>query len=53
MASYLSAYAFGVSQPNASCLVRSATEKLRTGGISLVDFYISMARSEHFRTRLP
>ena len=39
VASYLAAYAFGVSQSNASCLVRSAAEKLRTG-VSLVDFYI-------------
>jgi hypothetical protein len=52
MASYIAAFAFGVSQPNASCLVRSATEELK-GGMSLVDFYIRMARSEHFRTRLP
>ena len=29
MASYLSAYAFGVNQPNASCLVRSATNELQ------------------------
>jgi hypothetical protein len=50
VASYAAAYAFGVSQSNASCLVRSATEKLRTGQ-SLVDFYISMARSDHFRLR--
>jgi hypothetical protein len=52
MASYMAAFAFGVSQPNASCLVRSAAEELR-GGMSLVDFYIRMARSEHFRSRLP
>jgi hypothetical protein len=52
MASYMAAYAFGVSQKNASCLVASATKDLR-GGMSLVDFYIRMARSEHFRTRMP
>ena len=51
MASYLAAYAFGVSQPNASCLVRSATAELKAG-MSIVDFYIRMARSEHFRTRI-
>jgi hypothetical protein len=52
MASYMAAFAFGVSQPNASCLVKAATDELR-GGMSLVDFYIRMARSEHFRTRSP
>jgi hypothetical protein len=52
MASYLAAYAFGVSQKNASCLVSSATNELR-GGMSLVDFYIRLARSEHFRSRMP
>jgi hypothetical protein len=52
MASYMAAFAFGLSQSNAACLVRSATNDLRAG-MSLVDFYIRMARSEHFRTRLP
>ena len=52
VASYAAAYAFGVSESNASCLVRTATEKLR-GGMSLVDFYISMVRSDHFRYRTP
>ena len=51
VASYLAAYAFGVSQPNASCLVRSATAELRSGA-SIVDFYVRMARSEHFRSRV-
>ena len=53
MASYVAAYAFGVSQPNASCLVRSARPRSCAAAMSLVDFYIRMARSEHFRTRLP
>lgn len=52
MASYLSAYAFGVNQPNASCLVRSATNELRAGTLTVVDFYIKMVRSEHFRARI-
>jgi hypothetical protein len=52
MASYLSAYAFGVNQPNASCLVRTATNELKAGNLSVVDFYIRMARSEHFRSRI-
>jgi hypothetical protein len=52
MASYMAAYALGVNQPNASCLVQSAANELR-GGMSLLDFFIRMSRSEHFRTRLP
>ena len=52
MASYLSAFAFGVNQPNASCLVRNATNELRGRHLSVVDFYIRMARSEHFRSRI-
>ena len=52
MASYLSAYAFGVNQPNASCLVRNATNELKAGSLSVVDFYIRMVRSEHFRSRI-
>lgn len=52
LASYVASYAFGVQQKNASCLVRSATEELRKG-MSVVDFYLRMARSPHFRTRLP
>jgi hypothetical protein len=52
MASYMAAYALGVNQPNASCLVQSAANELR-GGMSLLDFFIRMARSEHFRSRLP
>jgi predicted ester cyclase len=52
VATYMAAFAFGLSQPNVSCLIRSASNELRAG-MSLVDFYIRMARSEHFRTRLP
>jgi hypothetical protein len=52
MASYMAAFAFGVSQSNASCLVRAAADEL-AGGMSLVDFYVRMSRSEHFRSRLP
>jgi hypothetical protein len=50
VASYLAAYGLGVSHENAACLVRTATAELRAGG-SLVDFYVRMARSEHFRNR--
>ena len=51
MASYMAAYAFGLSTENASCLVRTATNDLKAG-MSIVDFYIRMVRSEHFRARL-
>jgi hypothetical protein len=50
VASYLAAYALGVSHDSAACLVSTATAELR-GGTSLLDFYVRMARSEHFRTR--
>ena len=45
-------FAFGVPQTSASCLVENAAAELR-GGMSLVDFYVRMARSEHFRIRVP
>jgi len=50
MAAYLAAYALGLSHDSAQCLVSSATAELRKGG-SIVDFYLRMARSEHFRLR--
>ena len=50
VASYLAAYALGVSHDSAACLVSTATAELR-GGTSLLDFYVRMARSEHFRSR--
>ena len=51
LGSYLAAYAFGVSQENSSCLVRSALKELEAGTLSLADFYVRMARSDHFRLR--
>jgi hypothetical protein len=50
MAAYLAAYALGVNHDSAQCLVSSATAELRNG-MSVVDFYVRMARSEHFRFR--
>jgi hypothetical protein len=50
VASFMAAYAFGVSQENASCLVRSATLELQKGR-SFLDFYLSLARADHFRLR--
>ena len=52
MASYLASFAFGVPQPTATCLVGNAAGELR-GGMSVVDYYVRMSRSEHFRTRIP
>jgi len=50
MASYLAAYALGVSHESAQCLVSSATAELLKG-TSIVDFYVKMARADHFRFR--
>jgi hypothetical protein len=50
MASFLGAYALGVGHDNARCLINGATAGLKQGG-SLLDFYIHLARSEHFRYR--
>ena len=50
VSSYVAAYALGVSHESASCLVAGAAGELRSGG-SLLDYYVRMARSEHFRSR--
>jgi hypothetical protein len=50
MSSYMAAYALGVNHENAACLVSTAKTELQ-GGSSLIDFYIRIARAEHFRTR--
>ena len=50
MAAYMAAYALGVGHDSAKCLVSSATNELRNG-MSIVDFYVRMARSDHFRYR--
>jgi hypothetical protein len=50
VAAYLGAYALGVGHDNARCLVNTATAGLKQGG-SLLDFYLHIARSEHFRYR--
>jgi hypothetical protein len=52
MATYLASFAHGVPQQSASCLVGNAAAELQ-GGMSIVDFYVRMARSEHFRIRVP
>lgn len=50
MSSYMAAYALGVNHENAACLVSTAKSELQ-GGSSLIDFYIRIARAEHFRSR--
>lgn len=50
VSSYVAAYALGVNHESAACLVSGATAELR-GGSSLLDFYVRLARSEHFRSR--
>jgi hypothetical protein len=50
MASYVAGYAIGVGHESASCVASNAIGELRTGG-SLVDFYIRLARADHFRMR--
>jgi hypothetical protein len=51
-ASHAAAFAFGLSREGAACLAASATKDLQ-GGLSLLDFYVRLARAEHFRTRQP
>ena len=50
MGSYMAAYTFGVSQENASCLVRSVMGELKSGK-SLLDYYLRLSRADHFRIR--
>jgi hypothetical protein len=50
VSAYVGAYALGVNHENAACLIKTAGEKLDGGG-SLLDFYVAIARSEHFRSR--
>jgi hypothetical protein len=50
MAAYMAAYALGVNHDSAQCLVSSATNELQKG-MSIVDFYVRMARADHFRFR--
>jgi len=50
VSSYVAAYALGLNHESAACLVSNAARELR-GGKSLLDFYVGIARSEHFRQR--
>jgi hypothetical protein len=52
LAAYVATSAFGVSQENASCLVRGAAAELRAGA-SVLDFFQRLARADHFRLRQP
>jgi hypothetical protein len=50
VSSYVAAYALGFNHERAACLATAASAELR-GGSSLLDFYVRLARSEHFRAR--
>ncbi len=50
LSAYVAGYALGVNHESAACLVSSASAELRRGS-SLLDFYLRIARSEHFRSR--
>jgi hypothetical protein len=52
LADFVSGHAFGLDHGEASCLAKSASEELRAGTISVVDFYVRLARAESFRTRV-
>ncbi len=49
-AAHIAAYALGASRESATCLTGTATDELRKGG-SLVDFFVRLTRSDHFRLR--
>jgi hypothetical protein len=53
MGAFLASSAFGMDHHDTPCMVRSAVDELRAGTIGLVDFYVRMARAEHFRSRTP
>jgi hypothetical protein len=53
LGAFAAGHAFGVSQEEAACMSRTASDELRAGRISIVDFYARLARAEHFRTRGP
>jgi hypothetical protein len=51
MAAFLASNAFGMDQHDTPCMVRGAIDELRAGNIGLVEYYVRMSRSEHFRNR--
>jgi hypothetical protein len=53
MAAFMASNAFGMDHHDTTCMVPGASEDLRAGRIGIVDYYVRMARSEHFRTRTP
>jgi hypothetical protein len=52
-ADFVTGYTFGMDHRSAGCIARAATDELRGGKISLLDYFIKMARAESFRVRLP
>jgi hypothetical protein len=53
LASFIASYSLGVDDHASTCMVRNAATELRTGKITILDYYTRMVRSEHFRTRTP
>ena len=50
-ADFVTGYTFGMDHRQAGCIARTATDELREGKISLVDYFVRMARAESFRVR--
>jgi hypothetical protein len=53
VAAFVASNAFGMDHHDTPCMVRAASDELRAGKLGVVDFYVRMSRSEHFRTRTP
>ena len=51
LGAFVASYTFGVSQEDGACMARNANDELRSGRLSIVDFYVRLARAERFRTR--
>jgi hypothetical protein len=52
MAAFMAGNAFGLDHRNTACLVRAEMGELRAGRLSIAEFYLKLARAEHFRFRV-
>ena len=52
MAAFMAGNAFGLDHRNTPCLIRNEMAELRAGKLSIVEYYVKLARSEHFRFRV-
>ena len=50
-ADFVAGYTFGMDHRQAGCIARTATDELREGKLSLLDYFIRMSRAESFRLR--